>query len=203
MLPVVFFVLALIHPQTFTFQSQGQSVEGLIAVPSSRPKALILYFHRSIEDREAVEEWASLLTKDGYAIAGYTADQTLDAQIEAEDALKSLVSQKRFASTPILAMGASMGTVAAAQLFGDNQRVKALILLVPPSPMLCHDVENAGSRRVLLIQAENDEVAGTNAPAIKKCMPPTTDAFVLRDATHRFPAASASPQILQWLNKLR
>lgn len=200
---IIFLVLALVHPQTFTFQSQGKTVEALLAVPSVKPRALILYFHRSVEDRTAVSEWGALLTKDGYAVAGYTADQTVDEKELAEDALKSLISQKRFASTPIIVMGASMGTVAAAQLFGEDQRVKALILIVPPSPMLCHDVENAGTRRVLLIQAENDEVAGANAPAIRNCMPESTASSILKGASHRFPPSEVSPQILQWLNKLR
>jgi hypothetical protein len=200
---IIFLVLALIHPQTLTFQSQGKTVEALLVVPSGKPKALILYFHRSIEDRTAVSEWGALFAKDGYSVAGYTADQTLDAKDEAEDALKSLIAQKRFASTPIIAMGASMGTVAAAQLFAEDQRVKSLILIVPASPMLCHDVEKAGSRRVFLIQAENDEVAGANAPAIRNCMPESTDLLVLKGASHRFPASEVSPQVLQWLNKTR
>lgn len=200
---IVFLVLALIHPQTFTFQSQGKTVEGLLAVPSGRPKAVVLYFHRAIEDRTAVSEWGALLTKDGYAVAGYTADQTLDSGELAEDAVKSLLSQKRFASTPIVALGASMGTVAAAQLFARDQRIKSLILIVPPSPMLCNDAEKAGNRRVFLIQAEKDEVAGANAPAIRSCMPESTGWFVLQGASHRFPPSEVSPQVLQWLNKLR
>ncbi|HET6268111.1 MAG TPA: hypothetical protein VFG11_10375, partial [Acidobacteriota bacterium] len=70
--------------ESFTFPSQGKTIEGVISPATGTPKALILYFHRGIEDRSAVLEWGKLLSSHGYAIAGYTAGEVGDAQ-EASD----------------------------------------------------------------------------------------------------------------------
>lgn len=197
----LFLVLALLQPQTFTFRTQGKAVEGYLAVPSAQPKALILYFHRAIEDRNAVVTWGEMLTKDDYAIAGYTADQNLDAKQEALDLFASLHSQKRFAGIPMIAMGASLGTEAAAALFAQNEKLNALVLMVPTSTEVCDAFHKANHRSVLLIQAANDDIAGANAVPIRKCLPATGTSIVLPDTPHRFPPSMVYPKILAWLKQ--
>ncbi|PWT87867.1 MAG: hypothetical protein C5B54_11575, partial [Acidobacteria bacterium] len=128
---LVVIILALAFGSVFTFQSDSKQVEGYVILPSKAPKALILYFHRAIEDREAVTEWAKLLGPQGYAVAGYTATHTNNLVDEAKKAIISLRNQKEIASLPIVVMGASMGTKAAADLFANQPDIRGMILIVP------------------------------------------------------------------------
>jgi dienelactone hydrolase len=186
-------------PESFTFASQGKTVEGVISPAAGTPKALILYFHRGIEDRNAVLEWGKLLSVQGYAIAGYTAGEVPNAAQEAADEFKALRSQKRFASLPIVAMGASLGTAASAALFASSPDVRGLILLVPTSTDVCNAFQKASGRPVMLIQAENDTIAADRAPLILKCFPKNESHILLAKTPHRFPPSQVSTQILSWL----
>ncbi|HET6267854.1 MAG TPA: hypothetical protein VFG11_09055, partial [Acidobacteriota bacterium] len=73
----------------------------------------------------------------------YTAGEVGDSAQEASDEFKSLRSQKRFAALPVVAMGASLGTGAASEVFAATPAIQALILLVPTSTDVCNTFQKA------------------------------------------------------------
>ena len=184
--------------ETFSFQGASGSREGYFIAPANA-KAVILYFHRAIENREAVKEWASLLGPSGYGVAGYTAVRGADLA-DAAAAFKALRTKTKL---PIVAMGASMGTSAAAHLFATEPSIRALIVIVPGDPAMCDVFAKSSKRPVFLIQAEKDDVVSPDAAAqIQKCFGPTGKYLSLKNTTHRFPPSQISDQIVAFLQLL-
>ena len=192
---------ALAFGSVFTFESDSKQVEGYVILPSKAPKALILYFHRAIEDREAVTEWAKLLGPQGYAVAGYTATSADNVVEEAKKAVNSLRNQKEIASLPIVVMGASMGTKAASGLFAEQAEIRALILMVPgDAENICQAFSKAKGRPIFLIQADQDQIVGAqSAASIHQCLPKNAKYVLLKNTTHRFPPSQVSTEISNWL----
>jgi dienelactone hydrolase len=188
--------------ETFTLSDEGKKIEGFLALPGSQPKALILYFHRGVEDRTAVMEWGKVLNPSGYAVAGYTRTKTKNFLTQATGALQELRKRNPLASIPCIAMGASMGTPEAAELFASSPQIKGLILLVPGSDNICKSFSQANGRPVLMIYAENDEIVDrTTSKELIKCLPKTgAIAEMLPGQSHRFPPSLISNKILQWLD---
>jgi len=201
---LIFLALAAadLTQETFVFQNAGSRIEGYVVQAPKNPRALILYFHRAIEDRNSVKEWGRLLGPAGYAVAGYTATSSADKMSEVKSAVKSLRSKKQLQSLPLVVMGASMGTRTAAQLFALDPAVKALILIVPGSPEICDYLKKANERPVHLILAEKDEIMGKNAGLLLNCLPNNTKQLTLPGALHRFPPSLVSSDIVDWLNSL-
>jgi dienelactone hydrolase len=190
----------LISP--FEFTVSGAKLEGYLAVPpGEKPKALILYFHRAIEDRTAANQWAEFLAPQGYAVACYTAGTATNHIEAARAALKMLRARKEFVGTPVIATGASMGSGVAAELFAEDPSIRALILLVPGNAdKSCRAVAQRGKRPILLIQAEQDEIVDANSQKkIRNCSDRQATAITLPQTTHRFPISKVEPQILEWL----
>lgn len=189
-------------PAVFVFESNGKIVEGLVSMPGGGPRALVLYFHRSIEDRSAVNAWSELLGKRGYALAGYSATGSTNYVEEARSAVAALRKQKALAALPVAAMGASLGTRAAAQWFAADPEVKALVLIVPGDAVQCMQLAKSAGRPVLMIQAENDEIVEpSDAETLRKCLPPASMLRILPGKGHRFPPSDVSETIAQWLEK--
>lgn len=190
---------------TFVFHAGGRRIEGLVQSGTTPPKALILYFHRAIEDRSAVQAWSAVLGNAGYVLAGYTATGGSNFVEEANAALASLLSRKDLKSVPVISMGASLGTRAAVQWFAADSKVRALVLMAPGEPeATCAALAKSGGRPVLILQAENDEIVPPeNAEAIRKCAPPAARIEILKGKSHRFPPSEVSATILQWLTKNR
>jgi dienelactone hydrolase len=193
-------LLLLANLQTFQFAYQNQAVEGYLIMPEGKPKAVVLYFHRAIEDRNAVKDWSSQLGPKGYAVAGYTSTGSKDVVAEARAATESLRRNKGIASLPVYAAGGSMGCKAAAGLFAAEPQIRGLIVVVPGGDQICDAMAKSGTRPILLIQAEQDEVVDPEAAKeIKACLPKTGTFHLLNGASHRFPVSAIAPQILDWL----
>jgi len=189
--------------QTFQFTNANLPIEGYLALPDSQPpKALILYFHRAIEDRSAVKDWGALLTPKGFAVAGYTASKnTTELVAEARAALSALRKNKALANIPVYAAGASMGSRAASALFAADPQIRGLILIVPGGDQVCAAFAKSADRPVLLIQAAKDEIVPPGvACEIQQCLPKKNATHhLLPNATHRFPASTIAPKIIDWL----
>ena len=196
-----FFSLPLSAAETFSFVDGEKSIEGYLALPKNPPRALILYFHRAIEDRNAVLEWAKELNPAGYAVAGYTATRTPHVLEQSQNAVAELRKRKELAGIPLIAMGASMGTPAAASLFGSSPQVRALVLLVPGEAQFCSEFEKASGRPILMIYAENDEVVNRSiSERLVACLPKVNaQSYLLKDQGHRFPPSLVSARIIDWL----
>jgi len=193
-------LLFALGPPVFSFESDGKKVEGYIVSPAPPAKALVLYFHRSIENREAVKEWARLLGSHGYAVAGYTATPTSDLVAQAGRAVRSLRSGKELRQIPFLFMGASLGTRVAAQLFAAETQARALVLIVPGSKEICGLLKSE-KRPIFLIQAEKDEIV-SHSETIYRCLSSTSKHLLLKSTGHRFPPSQVSAQIVEWLDSI-
>lgn len=187
----------------FVFESGGKTVEGVVLLPGGIPRALVLYFHRSIEDKSAVNVWGELLAERGYAVAGYSATGSTHYVEEARSAVAALRKQKALSALPVVAMGASLGTRAAVRWFAADPEVKALVLIVPgDAEGACAQMAKAAGRPLLMIQAENDEIVEpSDAEALRKCLPPGSVLQMLPGKGHRFAPSEISGRILQWLDK--
>ena len=188
-----------LHGLTFTFEG---GKEGLLELPSGKPRAVVLYFHRAIEDRSIVREWAKLLGPGGYAVAGYTSSNTTYIVREGQNALAALRGRKEVAGIPVILMGASRGTAAASRLFAADPAVRGLVLIVPVSLDLCESLQHANGRPVLIVEAGKDEVAQMRPGEILRCAPKNAGHILLPDSSHRFPPSVPAPQILRWLESL-
>jgi predicted esterase len=195
------FGLRLSAEETFTFRDGNKSIEGYLALPKNPTKTLILYFHRASEDRNAVLQWAKELNPAGYAVAGYTSTRTPNFLEQAQNAVAELRKRKDLTNVPLIAMGASMGTPAAASLFGSSPQVRGLVLLVPGEAQFCSEFAKASGRPILMIYAENDEVVDAEtSKRLVACLPKVNaQSFQLKDQGHRFPPSLVSARILDWL----
>src|SRR5262245_53286922 len=118
-------MILLLVLSTFMFQSNGQPVNAYLEMPSGSPKALLLYFHCYTEKGNAVQTWEPI-TSRGYAVAGYTNFPVNNVVPKANDAVAYL-RKNGLQDKPVIAMGASMGSIYAAQWFAANSNVRALI----------------------------------------------------------------------------
>jgi hypothetical protein len=202
---IVVILLFLASPSfaadSFTFQDNGKSIEGYYSLPQGSAKVLVLYFHRGIEDRNAVIEWGKLLNPAGYAVAGYTATPTKDVLLQARSALNELRKRKELANIPCVVMGASMGTPVAAKLFASDLKIRGMILVVPGESEICSAFQKSAGRPVLMISAEKDEIAdSTVTKKLMACLPKENAQFqLLKNQSHRFPPSFISSRILEWL----
>lgn len=176
-------------------------MQGYLALPSQKPKALLIYFHRYVEKGDAVKLWNESLTPRGYAVAGFTAPRAGNILEVTENALSSLRKNPQLQDVPVIAMGASMGTLPAAQWFASNSKVRALILIVPGSPDICSYLKPSAGRPVFLIQAENDETTHGSGVKIRQCIAPGKP-LMLKGAGHLFPPSLVANEISQWLDSL-
>lgn len=193
------FVASSLYGSPFTFQG---GKEGLLELPNGKLRGLVLYFHRGIEDRSAALVWAKILGPAGFAVAGYTNNNTIDVVKEARSALAVLRRRKEIAGIPVIVMGASLGTYAASGLFAGDTSVRGLVLIVPPSMEVCGHLRNAVGRRVLIVEAARDEIARMHSREILSCAPKNADYVLLPDVSHRFPPSVPAPQIIKWLNSV-
>jgi pimeloyl-ACP methyl ester carboxylesterase len=135
-------------------------------------------------------------------VAGYDAINT-NPVVAAQSALKSLRGRKPLAAVPAIAIGASLGSKAASDWFAADSAVSALALIVPGGGSgACEAFIKAGSRPVMLIQAQNDEVVGPEANQFRECLPSTANYLMLPSAGHRFPASLVSDEIRKWLDSV-
>jgi hypothetical protein len=195
-------MIFLLILSTFTFQTAGGESDGFLEMPSTPPKALVLYFHRYVEKRDAVTLWGEFLTPRGYAVAGFTAEPGRPVMEMANQALLSLRRKPELQKVPVIAMGASMGSLSAAQWFAANSDVRALILIVPGSPTICSYLKSAGGRPAFLIQADQDEVTHGSGSKVQECVP-AANRFLLKGAGHIFPPAAVSGEIIRWIDSLK
>ncbi len=193
------FVTSSLDALPFTFES---GKEGLLELPNGKPRALVLYFHRGIEDRSAVLVWAKILGPAGFAVAGYTNDNTMDIVTEARSALSVLRQRKEIAGIPVILMGASLGTFAASGLFAADPAVHGLVLIVPPSMEICGSLRKAAGRRLLIVEASRDEIARMHSREILSCAPKNADYVLIPEVSHRFPPSVPAPEIIKWLNSV-
>jgi len=192
-------MILLLILSTFAFQSGGRPMDGYLEMPSTAPRAVLLYFHRYVEKADAVKTWDSM-TSRGYAVAGYTNYPPSNVVPMANDAIAALRNQG-LQDTPVVAVGASMGAIYAAQWFAANSQVRALILIVPGSADICESLERSGGRPVFLIQAENDDTTFGSGAKIRQCMP-NGKQYMLKGAGHLFPPGTVSDEIANWLDSL-
>ena len=171
-------------------------------MPTTQPKALIIYFHRYVEKRDAVTAWGETMTSRGYAVAGFTAEPGRSPVEMANHALLSLRKKPELQNIPVIAMGASMGTLSAAQWFATNSEVRAVILIVPGSPTICSHLKSAGGRPSFLIQADQDEITHASGSKVRECIPQSNQ-YMLKGAGHIFPPAAVSGEIIRWLESLK
>lgn len=176
-------------------------MQGYLALPSQPPKALLIYFHRYVEKGDAVKLWGESLTPRGYAVAGFTAPPAGNIMEVTESALLSLRKNPALEDVPVIAMGASMGTLSAAKWFASSSKVRALILIVPGSPDICSFLKASAGRPVFLIQAENDETTHGSGAKIRQCLTPGKP-FMLKGAGHLFPPSSVANEISEWLDSI-
>jgi dienelactone hydrolase len=194
-------MILLLILSTFTFQTGGADMQGYLALPSQQPKALLIYFHRYVEKGDAVKLWGEALNSHGYAVAGFTAPPAGNILKITENALVSLRKNPQLENVPVIAVGASKGTLSAAQWFASNSEVRALILIVPGSPDICSFLKASAGRPVFLIQAENDETTHGSGAKIRECFAPGKP-VMLKGAGHLFPPSLVANDISQWLNSL-
>jgi pimeloyl-ACP methyl ester carboxylesterase len=192
-------MILLLVLSTFIFHSSQRPVDGYLEMPSAPPRALLLYFHRYTEKGEAVETWEGI-TSRGYAVAGYTNFPVSHVVPMANDAVSTL-RQNGMQGIPVIAMGASMGAIYAAQWFAANPQVRALILIVPGSEDICDSLSHSGGRPVFLIQAENDDTTFGSGAKIRKCLP-NGKQYLVKGASHNFPPDAIIGEIADWLDSL-
>jgi pimeloyl-ACP methyl ester carboxylesterase len=118
----------------------------------------------------------------------------------ANDALRVL-RDKGMQSTPTIAMGASMGSLYAAQWFATNPQVRALILIVPGSENICDLLKKSGGRPVFLIQADQDDTTFGSGAKIRQCIP-NGKQYMVKGAGHNFPPDAIFGVISEWLDSL-
>ena len=194
-------MVLLLILSTFTFQNAGIGTEGYLDMPSGSPKALIIYFHRYVEKGDVIQVWGESLTPHGYAVAGFTARPGGNILEMNNSALTELRRKPELTNVPVIAVGASMGALSAAQWFASNPSVRALVLIVPGSPDICHYLKSASGRPVFLIQAENDEISYGSGAKIRACLA-SGKQYMLKGAGHLFPPNAVSSEIVQWLDAL-
>ena len=194
-------MILLLILSTFTFQSGGADRQAYLAMPSHPPKALVFYFHRYVEKGDAVKLWGESLNPRGYAVAGFTSTSFGNIPEAASNALLSLQKNPDLEKVPVIAVGASMGSVSAAQWFASNSKVRALVLIVPGSPDICSHLKAAAGRPVFLIQAENDEITQGSGAKIRECLG-AAKPFLLKGTGHLFPPSAVAKEISQWLDSL-
>jgi len=192
-------MLLLLVLSTFIFQSGQRTIDGYLEMPSTPPRALLVYFHRYTEKGEAVETWEGM-TSRGYAVAGYTNFPVNNVVPMANDAVSTL-RKNGMQNTPIIAMGASMGSIYAARWFAANPQVRALILIVPGSEDICESLTHSGGRPVFLIQADNDDTTFGSGAKIRKCLP-NGKQYMVQGAGHNFPPDAITGVIADWLDAL-
>ncbi len=176
-------------------------MQGYLAMPSHQPKALLLYFHRYVEKGDAVKLWGESLNPHGYAVAGFTTTSAGNIVQAASNALLSLRKNPDLENVPVIAVGASMGAVSAAQWFASSSKVRALVLIVPGSPDICSYLKAAAGRPVFMIQAENDEITQGSGAKIRECLNPAKP-FILKGSGHLFPPSAVANDISRWLDSL-
>jgi hypothetical protein len=195
-------MILLLILSTFTFQTAGIESEGYLEMPSTPPKALLVYFHRYVEKRDAVKIWGELMTSRGYAVAGFTAQPGRSVVEMANHALVSLRKKPELQKIPVIAMGASMGSLTAAEWFAVNNDVRAVVLIVPGSPKICSYLKSAGGRPAFLIQADRDEITHASGSKVRACVT-TGNHYMLKGAGHIFPPAAVSGEIIRWMDSLK
>jgi hypothetical protein len=193
-------MILLLILSTFTFQNSGIGTEAYLAMPSESPRALVIYFHRYVEKGDAVQLWGESLTPSGYAVAGFTARPGANIVEMNNSALAELRKKPELTNIPVVAVGASMGALSAAQWFASNRSVRALVLIVPGSTDICSYLKSAAGRPVFLIQAENDEISYGSGAKIRTCT--SGKQFLLKGAGHLFPPNAVAAEIVEWLNAL-
>lgn len=175
-------------------------MDGFLQMPSTQPKAVLLYFHRYVEKADAVKTWDSM-PAHGYAVAGYTNFPPSNVVQMANDAVIALHKDPNLQNTPVIAVGASMGAIYATQWFAANPQVRALVLIVPGSTDICDYMNRSGGRPVFLIQAENDDTTFGSGAKIRQCIP-NVKQYMLKGAGHLFPPAAVTDEIANWLDSL-
>src|SRR5262245_57512352 len=112
-------MILLLILSMFSFQtSTGRPMEGYLQMPSTSPKAVILYFHRYTEKGDAVKNWESIVTR-GYAIAGFLNFPADEIVQKGNAAAVALRNNPDLQNKPIIAVGASMGALYATQWFAS------------------------------------------------------------------------------------
>jgi|GEM_PF-2795242 len=192
-------MILLLILSTFAFQSGGQPLDGYLVMPSTPPRAVLLYFHRYIEKGDAVQTWEGI-TSRGYAVAGFTNFPANNLIPKSNDAIAAL-RQSGLQNTPVVAVGASMGAIYASQWFAANPYVRALVLIVPGSADICDTLQRSGGRPVFLIQAENDDTTFGSGAKIRQCLP-NGKQYMLKGAGHSFPPDAVTDTIANWLDSL-
>lgn len=192
-------MVLLLVLSTFIFQSGQRPVDGYLATPSTPPRALLLYFHRYTEKGESVGTWDGM-TARGYAVAGFTNFPASNIVPMANGALASL-RQNGMQSTPVIAMGASMGSLYAAEWFATNPQVRALILIVPGSEDICNLFKKSAGRPVFLIQADQDDTTFGSGAKIRQCLP-NGKQYMVKGAGHDFSPDTIIGVISDWLDSL-
>jgi dienelactone hydrolase len=194
-------MILLLILSTFAFQTTGgRPMDGYLEMPSTSPKAVLIYFHRYTEKGEAVKDWESITTR-GYAVAGYTNFPATEIVQKANDAVIALRKNPDLQNPPLIAVGASMGALYASQWFAANSQVRALVLIVPGSADICEYLQRSGNRPVFLIQAENDDTSYGSGAKIRQCIP-NGKQYMLKGAGHAFPAEAVSGEVANWLDSL-
>jgi dienelactone hydrolase len=194
-------MILLLILSTFAFQTTGgRPVDGYLEMPSSPPRAVLLYFHRYTEKGDAVQTWEKI-TSRGYAVTGYTNFPATDVVQKANDAVIALQKNPDLQNKPVVAVGASMGGIYASQWFAANSQARALILIVPGSADICESLQRSNGRPVFLIQAENDDTSYGSGAKIRQCMP-NGKQYMLKGAGHNFPPDAIIGEIANWLDSL-
>jgi dienelactone hydrolase len=194
-------MILLLILSTFAFQTTGgRPVDGYLEMPSSSPRAVLLYFHRYTEKGDAVQTWEKI-TARGYAVAGYTNFPATDVIQKANDAVIALNKNPDLQNKPVVAVGASMGGIYASQWFAANPAARALILIVPGSADICESLQRSNGRPVFLIQAENDDTSYGSGAKIRQCMP-NGKQYMLKGAGHNFLPDDIIGEIANWLDSL-
>jgi len=194
-------MILLLILSTFAFQTTGgRPIDGYLEMPSTPPRAVLLYFHRYTEKGDAVQTWEKI-TGRGYAVAGYTNFPASDVIQKANDAVIALHKNPNLQDKPVIAIGASMGAMYAAQWFASNPQARALILIVPGSADICESLQRSEGRPVFLIQAENDDTSYGSGAKIRQCMP-NGKQYMLKGAGHNFLPDAIIGDIANWLDSL-
>lgn len=156
-----------------------------------------------------VSELAWACTKAGLAslrfnwrgVGGSTGASSGELAMGAEDFAAALLQLGRTVPGPLVAAGYSFGAAAAVRAAVDQPRVRRLVLVAPPPPLLDAELLRSGERELLLLAGQHDSIAPAAAlEALAKDLPGAR--FVLLEqADHFFAAglAQLANEVASWL----
>jgi alpha-beta hydrolase superfamily lysophospholipase len=120
------------NTKEFRYNVDSDTIYGLMLLPKTEIKASVIFFHGAGGNISTYYSQVYPLVENGYQVFmfeprgyGYSTGTPTHINIEndAQFVFQTLIEKEKFDSTPLIILGASMGTQIAAKIACNNKRI--------------------------------------------------------------------------------